>query len=665
MRISSGLWLVSAIVCLLNLGFSNDAKMSPVEFPQEKIDEVSRSVHSLILNGELKIPEKIGFQKEECASDVSSILHFRDFRSPNIFTPFLDTLVIGDTPGETLTVTGPWFHEGPIFVIGDGVLQFRNAQVTNVGNLYSLGSGRIYGDSSRLFFPQEYWYQRGFIAAEGGYLSLHACTTSFSGYPYNFFIGDSALVEVQDVFHEDFTTALVSGKSSILLDGVNLSGEYVMLDSAKADFRNATTLLIWHQFPSNSLINFSYPNGDTVYSFLFNDSLPGVDSVGYRVTVDTCYDVLWGLMPTTGSDVQISNSSIRTIGVWFEGTDTINVSGLVNNSSYSDFTAPISDRNLRLINTSVRTWSLYPFDSVRLNVTSCILGEVLTFNQSYVTLSNYFLDGSGGYLGAADSSFAISFLCAVSANIRSERSGIFLLGYAGVPYGDLLAIGNSLLVVVQSSLPQEPVPLEGSVAWFGNISGPSQATVGDTVSIIGSAWIDRGPQHTVYDFGQYQMFFQGSGDSLWTMISPPSLIEKRVDTLDQWDTYGLNPGIYTLRLVLKNNYGDSVDAFKNVNLLAVGVEEEFMEIPADRRVRFTVHSRLDGVSIHFVLPNSEEISVTAYDILGREAEKIFTGKADAGDYSFSWKPSVSGVYFLRLHRNDGSSPNLKKVVWIR
>jgi hypothetical protein len=181
------------------------------------------------------------------------------------------------------------------------------------------------------------------MIAQKGYLRFQACTTSFSGYPYNLFMGDSARVEFHNVHHEDFTTSLVSGKSSLFLDGVNLSGEYVMMDSATADFKNATTLLIWHQFPSSAVIDFTFPSGDSVYSYQFADTLPGVGNIGYRVGADSCYDVMWGLMPTTGSDVQISNSSIRTIGVWFEGSDTINVSGLVNNSDYTDFTAPISD----------------------------------------------------------------------------------------------------------------------------------------------------------------------------------------------------------------------------------------------------------------------------------------------------------------------------------
>jgi hypothetical protein len=643
---------------------------SSARFPQDKIDAFSQYVHSQLRNGELTLPQHATSESPDIfgidsQSSVSSIFQYLDFDLPDSPHTLSDSLVIGDTPGETLLVTGNWFHDGPIFVINDGVLQFRNAQVTNLGNLNVVNSGRVYADSSRLFFPQIYWYQRTLLIAQNGYLRFDACTTSFSGYPYNLFMGDSARVELFNMHHEDFTTSLVSGRSSLFLDDVNLSGEYVMLDSATADFKNASTLLIWHHFPDVSVIDFTFPSGDSVYSYLFTDSLPGVDSVGYRVSADSCYDVMWGLMPTTGSDVQITNSSIRTIGVWFEGSDTINVSGLVNNSDYTDFTAPISDRNLHLVNTRVQTWSLYPFDYTNLNVTSCILGEVMTLNRSIVSLTNYFLDGSGGYLSATDTSFAFSVFCAVSSNVRSERSGVFLLGYAGVPRGDILGIGNSILIVLQSSLPQDPVPLEGSVAWLGNISGPSQAYAGDIVPIMGSAWIDRGPEHTLYDFGQYQMFYQGSGDTLWNSIEPPSLIEARDDTLSSWDTSTLNPGIYAVKIVLKNNFGDSVDVARTINLLTVGVEENSYEVLSDLEFRVSPLKVSSGASIYFSLPNPGHVSLIAYNILGRTVDRIYTGRIQEGEHEFLWKPPASGVYFLKLNRTHGSPLRPQKLVWIK
>jgi hypothetical protein len=242
---------------------------------------------------------------------------------------------------------------------------------------------------------------------------------------------------------------------------------------------------------------------------------------------------------------------------------------------------------------------------------------------------------------------------------------LFILGYAGVPRGDVLAIGNSILVVLQSSLPQDPVPLEGSVAWFGNISGPSQAYAGDTVPIMGSAWIDRGPDHTIYDFGQYQMFYQGFGDTLWNAIDPPSLTEVRDDTLASWDSSSLTPGNYSLRIVLKNNFGDSVDVAKTINLLAVGVEENSFNVLSDPEFRVSPMKVSTGASIYFSLPNPEHISLIAYNILGRTVERIYTGRVQEGEHEFIWKPPVSGVYFIKLSRRNGIPLRPQKLVWIR
>ncbi len=634
------------------IGISHLVNALPVKFPQKEIDRLSGYVYSILKSGEPQIPVMNGL-----GTSLNAIRKGAPTSYPKgIKMENLDTLIIGDTPGESLTVTGIWFHNGPIFVLGDGVLRFRRAQATNIGNLYILGRGKVLVDSSRLSFPQQYWYERALVITENGFFSLCSCTTNFGGYPYNLVLGNSGYVEMKNVYHQDFTTGVVSGKSSLIINKANLTGEYIMTDSATAHFKNTTFLLIWHHLPSSAVINFTFPSGDTVYSYRFNESVPGVDGIKYRITVDSSYEVMWGMMPSKGSNVRISNSRIRSIGVWFEGRDTMNVSGLVNNINYTDFTAPLSDRTLRLINTFVQTWSLYPFDMVNLNVSGCILGEVLTQKRSFVILSNYFLDGSGGYLGATDTSVIISFLSAITSNIRSERYALLILGYSAVPWGQAIAIGNSQLIVVQSSLPEDPIPLEGSVAWFGNIAGPSHGAVGDVIPITGSAWIDRGPQHNIIDFRTYQMFYQRANDTIWRQITSPCSIEVRNDTLAFWNTRGLEPGNYILRLVLKNNFGDSVDAMKSVTLRAVGATEIYPDIPFNLSAR--PHS--GGILIDLILKTPDFISITASDILGREVKKIFAGKIGVGQHQFTWCPPTSGIYFIHLN----SKPT-KRILWIK
>ena len=271
-------------------------------------------------------------------------------------------------------------------------------------------------------------------------------------------------------------------------------------------------------------------------------------------------------MPVNGSDVTISNSVMRTIGAWFQYGDTVNVTGLFDNSHYSNFIAPLPDRNLHLINTSVQTWSLYVFDSSMIAISSCELGEVGTQQRSTCNANDFLLDGSGGYFWATDTSFIVSTGATVYSTTRSERNGIFLLGYSWLPFAAPSAIGSSLLICVQNKLVWDPVAYDQATAWMQNIEFPDTGFVDSSVDVLGSVWIDHGPAGSWMDFGTYSMFYQKSGSTQWTPIVQDSMSEVRNARIGIWNTIGLTPGDYFLRLLVKNNLGDSIESIKGVLL---------------------------------------------------------------------------------------------------
>ncbi|NOX85892.1 MAG: hypothetical protein GXO86_08005, partial [Chlorobi bacterium] len=61
-----------------------------------------------------------------------------------------DTLVIGATPGDELVIESEWFQPGPIIIIGDGILRFRNAKATILGDLFTVQDAQVIVDSSYL-----------------------------------------------------------------------------------------------------------------------------------------------------------------------------------------------------------------------------------------------------------------------------------------------------------------------------------------------------------------------------------------------------------------------------------------------------------------------------------------------------------------------------------
>lgn len=481
-------------------------------------------------------------------------------------TSMIDTIIVGLVPNDTLYITGTFFNNGPILVFNDGVLIFENANAVILGDIFVFQNGKLFADSSVISSPQQYFYQRSLVIANNGYVNIANTTLDFGGLSHNLAVVDSGEIILTNISNIGFTTAGAYGNASITVNGSNQAGEFIMTDSSQLSFTDANTILLWHHIPDGGIVDVSFQSGVSVASYIFNDAQPNVSGIGYNVSVTNCTDIMWALMPENGSDVIVTGSSLRAIGLWFVGNDTIAVSGLVNNSNYSAFTAPVNDRVLQLNSTSVQTWSLYLFDQTVMNVTGCIVGEVGSMGTSFITAQSIFCDGSGGYYWATDTSFSIGINTTISGYIRSQGYGIVLLGY-GTATSGASATGNSVMVVTQSILPQDPVTYEHGVAWRVHINPPQNLFVDTIIDISGSAWIDQGPLGAPMDFGYYTMEYRAASSTQWLQVTSANTNEVHNSLLSLWDTHGLTPGNYQLRLNTWNNSADSIDGVIQVTLL--------------------------------------------------------------------------------------------------
>jgi len=502
--------------------------------------------------------------------------YLEKFSNPNFLNPLTgkspesdSILIIGATPGDSLIITGKWLCEVDILVFGDGILRFKNADVTLLGDLYVWGeTAEITADSSTLYIPQQYFYQRSIVAAGAGKVKFTHVTLDFSGLSHNMVAADSSTYDFTDVKKIGFTTNGLSGKAKYFINGTNLAGEFVIGDRCELDFKNANTVLLWHQVPETGVFHFNFPPAGNVPEYNFNDGLPGISNIDYQIKLENCTDVMWALMPANGSDVDISDSEIRAIGLWFLAPDAVNVNGLVNNTDYQDYTASLSDRNLRLRNSSVQTWSLYSMKESDISVTGCILGEIGSMGTSKVSTTSVFVDGSGGFMWANDTTFFMAFQTPLTTYVRSEKNGILIYAYSPLTMGTALAIGNSTLMAIQSSLPEEPVALHKASVWNVHIASPSSGNTNSLIPVMGWALIDRAPDCIHPDMDWYQLFYSTPENDTMVAITPKITIEKRNDTLAVWNTAGLKPGQYLLHLRVSNaaEMPVAVDAVKTISL---------------------------------------------------------------------------------------------------
>jgi len=638
--------------------------VSAQTFPQKEINSVSASMQKQMKEDKCcpnpKGSNTIATFKAGDEHSVASMLHKLSSNNipkinlknaasvtPDTITIGGDTLIVGYTANDTLRIMGNWTHVGPIIVLNTGVLIFKHANATIVGDIYIVGHAKAFSDSSTLYFPQQYWYQRSILVVQDGYLNFSNTTFNYGGFPHGFSAMDSAKVFLTNITNNDYTTTGMNGHASITINKNNLTGEFIIMDYVNLHLKNATNALLWHQFPDTAVVNYSFPNGTTVNSYHFNKTTAGIKGIEYNVQVDTSHSVNWAMMPVNGSNIHISNSAIRSIGLWFMGTDSCTVSGLVDNSNYSSFTAPLSDRNLQFTNTSVQTWSLYPMQKSVVNLSGSIVGEIGTEGKSKLTGTNYSLDGSGGYCWTSDTSSMVNVSATIASNVRSEKNSIQLFAYSTESSGAPTAIGKSVLIVVQSTIPQDPIPYEGSCVWLANIAQPTTSYVDSMVAVTGSAWIDKTPISTWMDFGKHHMWYKKAADTIWTHINNFVTAEVRNNVLCTWNTHGLAAGAYNLRLVLYDNWGDSVEAVKAVTLLPAILlsandntlgEMNVNVYPNPSNSQFTVSG------LRF------PVQLQVYNIVG---EKIYSTTVDSKQETVNLSSQPNGIYFLQIKSSEG------------
>jgi hypothetical protein len=143
------------------------------------------------------------------------------------------------------------------------------------------------------------------------------------------------------------------------------------------------------------------------------------------------------------------------------------------------------------------------------------------------------------------------------------------------------SLGQSVMIIIQSTLQEEPAPLDRSCMWLESINGPSTGFIDTIVNIKGSAWIDKTFTSPLMDFNYYDLFYQEGEDSIWTAIVEKVHVEKRDEILASWNTNGITPGNYVLKLVLHDDSPDSntIDAVKTITLLpkVLSVDEYLSE----------------------------------------------------------------------------------------
>lgn len=549
-----------------------------------------------------------------------------------------DSLVIGDTPGETLFISGNYDILMDVYIINDGVILLRNANLSIKGNITLVNQGTFDCDSSEVHFLQDYIYHFIMFIADSSTFIMRNTTTTFNGFPINLLTIGNAYLLWENLDNKDFTTAVVMGNSVDSLRNVSMAGEWLLTDNSLTSFKNSGTLLVWFFFPDSSIVDFTFPDGDTLNGFVFDSTLGTVSGLAYHTEIDSCTNVMWGMIPLSGSDVTIRDSEIRTTGLMFN-SDSSSVSGLVNGITYNDFILPLQDRIYHLINTYVNTWSFYPADSSYLEVHSCIFGEALGMGDANYLIQSAFCDGSGGHIETTDNSFGLIFLSSMMCDVITKYHSVLVVGYSSILLGNIWATGSSVMALINVSIPDVPEVFDTSLVFIDAVTGPSTANTYEVIPVIGSATVLSGPFHPA-DFDYYELFYRAVGETIWVPFDSTHYLPVYNGTLGFWNTEGLEPGYYELRCQLFDTFGNNLEALKTVNLLPGSVEETNARKPG-RSGSFSL--LVNRKTITFKNFCSDGI-VSLYDVAGRCMRKTSVKK----NQNIVWLLRGSGIYFVRF-----------------
>lgn len=514
-----------------------------------------------------------------------------------------EPLVIGDNPvDEVFEIDSKtdFYHTGGIMVTGKGVLLVKGT-LYQTGNVYITGNGVLRVDGGRfhlagndtniyvdkngscllrnnavLHYVQDYVGQHNIIGADNAQITFRNSWVNCDGSIEFVHLANNAYFEAIDTTYTDWTTWYLHNETTLLLENVNYAGDIVLYDSPTLTFINTTMVMPWLYFGEGAVINYTFPTEQPVTTVI-DSNHPDISGIPWKLTMENCQHVAWGVNPYPQSDVTIRDSQLTMAMFRFAGEGTFNLQGIMrNNSYYQDETIPVKDRHFRLINTSVKWWKVDVVDNFYLNADSIIFSEMVLKDNGKAYLTNSICEGQTIHLGAQNNSFVYFERGEVWSYVSVWDNAVMVLSDSIVDWEkgkfiyqkSNIAHGNSRLYCLNSVLKSEPQAYDSALVMVASITGPDYGEIGENISITGSASIDTGPLSDS-TFSHYTLSW--STGSTWNLITTSTNpVEEGI--LGTWDTSGLSEGEFQLQLTVwasndaHDNPTDAYPVYKKVTL---------------------------------------------------------------------------------------------------
>lgn len=481
-----------------------------------------------------------------------------------------EQLIIGDdSPNETMVITDYFEHTGPIQIVNSGQLRVEGptAHLFHNGNLEVRGNGQFIVDGGTYTSNQSFRYHFEIQVLHMAQMHFINANIYTNNMPNKALFASNAYVTYTDTVSDMHSTAIVQENARVEVTRSTRSLELIITGSAMADFTDSSGSILWLGFSEGESADFALPDSSGVVDWHFSSDLPGVTGVNYRLNVNNCTETLLAVVSYPGSNVTLRQSDISVIGIYFGGSYSESISGLVNQSFYTEHDFGFADRRLRLVKSSVKTWNVYAGGEVDLTLDQCILGEVITYDNAECEMNYCLVDGTGGYLGAQGYSILrFNFSTNIGELICTDY-GVAICLYSSITNGRQIYTDMSHGVYFNCVSDRMPENHISSMVYYLAITDPYwQVPVDVDVPVIGSVRILKG-MGQVSDFEHYSLSY-GFGDepAEWTPIVTEMTEQVMNDELAIWDTRGLASGRYSLNLTVEATYRQPLSVVKTVDI---------------------------------------------------------------------------------------------------
>jgi len=562
-------------------------------------------------------------------------------------------LIIGlQDPEEEVTISGNYYLNGDIEIYNQGILNLDNADFQIDGDIFISGQGQLKVQGGSFTIIQAYIYEHQAILTENSILTFFRVDFQSSGQSWSIAqIGNSEYILEDSEISDGFITVALLENSNARISDTETPGEFLCFDNNSIEFSSSDFLLQWLVLPDSSMVDISLPDDSLVVDWQFSASEPDIENIPYSLKIDSCTNVMWGLISMTGSESIFRNTEFRTIGLMFTDPDSLVVSNITNESSHSDDIVSVPDRNLRLIDCDVHTWSFYASQKSKVAVNNCVFGELLSQDSSKVIIDNSVCDGTGGYLGTFNNSQLIVTRSLISSQVISRNRGV-LVGAESAFWGSHIAADESSIMFLANTARSIEPQAHGSAVIFEARLPYVEGNTESVIPITGTARILSGPDIPI-EFEGYEVLYSQSSDvpdwnSMGGMLPHPVLD----DTLDMWNTAGLSRGNYLLQLSIYHNLGVPVSMNSWARLNSITYINDFDSgYPDEFRVSQNYPNPFNVcTTIPFYLPVSSAVTLKVFDVCGRLKTAVTQKDLTEGFHEFnlscdSWS---SGVYYYQV-----------------